>query len=403
MMTKKRLARVIKLKMIKSALILIATLLFSPLVWSVESIKIGMTTALTGPAAELGLNMRAGIQRYFDILNAQGGIAGRPIELIVRDDGYEPERAAFNMRELIYKDGVLAIIGNVGTPTAIVTVPIAQETKTLLFGAFSGGDVLRPTPANRYVINYRPSYAEETAEMVKGLLQLGIKPSEIAFFTQRDGYGDAGYQGAIKALHEFGFEDTEQLSHGRYTRNTLNVENAVSVLLDSDVTPRAVIMASGYAPSAKFIQLLQSEIPDVIFLNLSFVSAYSLKEALGDIGNVIVMQAVPALDSNLPVVHEYLATLKQFDVELNPNSISLEGYIVAKIFHQGLLNIEGSITKESIIDGLESLHGVDIGLNVDIYFDENEHQAIHDVWMTYIKTGKISAFTWSMLQKEGSK
>jgi branched-chain amino acid transport system substrate-binding protein len=386
--------------MMNRVIFFIAVLFVSPLTWSVETIKIGMTTALTGPTAELGFNMRTGIECYFDIVNKQGGIGGRMLELIVLDDGYEPVRAALNMRQLIDQEKVLAVIGNVGTPTAIVTAPIAQEKKTLLFGAFSGGGVLRPMPANRYIINYRPSYVEETAEMVKGLLQAGIKPLEIALFTQRDGYGEAGYQGVIKAFRQFGFDNTDQLAHGRYTRNTLNVENAVAQLLDGPTTPKAVIMAGGYAASAKFIKLLRQEIPDVIFLNLSFVGGYSLKQALGNIERVIVMQSVPPLESNLPIVDLYKSSLQQFEVALEPNSVSLEGFIIAKIFHQGLLNIEGNITKESIIDGLESLHDIDIGLGVDIYVDENQHQAIHNVWMTHFQAGKITSFTWSMLQKK---
>lgn len=386
--------------MMNRVLLFIVVLFVSPLTWSVETIKIGMSTALTGPSADLGLNMRTGIECYFDIVNKQGGVAGRMLELIVLDDGYEPVRAASNMRQLIDQEKVLAVIGNVGTPTAIVTAPIAQEKKTLLFGAFSGGAVLRSTPANRYIINYRPSYVEETAEMVNGLLQAGIKPLEIALFTQHDGYGEAGYQGVIKAFHKFGFENTDQLTHGRYTRNTLNVENAVAQLLDGPITPKAVIMAGGYAASAKFIKLLRREIPDVIYLNLSFVGGYSLMQALGDVESVIVMQSVPPLESNLPIVEVYLSSLRQFDDALEPNSVSLEGFTIAKIFHQGLLNIEGNITKESIIDGLELLHDIDIGLGVDIYVDENQHQAIHDVWMTHFKAGKIASFTWPMLQKK---
>lgn len=386
--------------MMNRVLFFTVVLFISPLTWSAETIKIGMTTALTGPAAETGFNMRKGIECYFDIVNKQGGINGRMLELMVLDDGYEPERAAFNMRQLIDQKKVLAFIGNVGTPTAIVTAPIAQEKKTLLFGAFSGGDVLRPTPADRYIINYRPSYIEETSEMVKGLLLAGIKPLEIALFTQRDSYGDAGYKGVIKAFHQFGFENTDQLAHSRYSRNTLNVENAVAQLLDRPTMPKAVIMAGGYAASAKFIKLLRREIPDVIFLNLSSVGAYSLKQALGDVERVIVMQSVPPLESNMPIVELYLSSLQKFDVDTEPTSVSLEGFIIAKILHQGLLNIEGDITKESIIDGLESLHDIDIGLGVDIYLDENQHQAIHDVWMTHFEAGKITSFTWSMLQNK---
>lgn len=367
------------------------------LAWSVENIKIGMSTALTGPAAALGLDMRAGIESYFNQVNKNGGVNGQQLELIVRDDGYEPERAGSNMRYLIEQDKVVAVVGNVGTPTAIVTVPIAEEKKTLLFGAFSGGGVLRASPVSRYVINYRPSYAEETAEMIIGLLHAGIKPQEIAFFTQRDGYGDAAYQGAVDAFNAYGFINIEDLAHGRYTRNTLNVEDAVATLLDARITPKAVIMAGSYAPSAKFIKLLKEELPNIWFLNVSFVGSTSLNNTLEDTTNVVVTQVVPSLDSKLQIINEYVLAMSDMDISLKPNEVSFEGFIVAKIFHQGLLNVIGEFNSESIIDGLESINGVDIGLGLDIFYDETEHQAIHTLWPTYLISGESKSLDWKML------
>ncbi|PCJ30727.1 MAG: ligand-binding receptor [Gammaproteobacteria bacterium] len=357
-----------------------------------------MSAALTGPSSALGREMQLGIKSYFKFVNDNGGVQGKLLEFIVRDDGYEPERAGSNMRALIDNDGVLAVLGNVGTPTAIVTVPIAQESKTLLFGAFSGGGVLRPIPASRYIINYRPSYAEEMSEIVNGLLSVGIKPEEVAFFTQRDGYGHAAYSGAINAFHLAGIADTEGLIHGQYTRNTLNVEDAVADILDASLTPKVIIMAGGYAPSAKFINLLQQELPEIWFINVSFVGSHLLKQALGTKSNhVVVVKTVPNLDSSLPIVSEYERRLTALDDSLLPNGISLEGYIVAKIFHLGLLSIKGDINKESIIDGLESLRNIDIGVDFLIYYDEQEHQAIHKLWLTCLSDANVSAFHWPMM------
>jgi len=385
-------------KGLKQLMVALALLLGLTPVISAETIKIGMTGVLTGPAAALGNDMRSGIESYFQRVNQHGGVKGHQLELIVYDDGYEPERAAYNMRKLIDDEKVLAVIGNIGTPTAIVTAPIAQEKKTLLFGAFSGGGILRPEPPSRYIINYRPSYAEETKEMINGLIQIGIKPEEIALFTQRDGYGNAAYQGAINALESHGFLKGSSLAHGRYTRNTLNVEDAVAALLDSPITPKAVIMAGGYAPSAKFIKLLQQELPELVFLNVSFVGSHSLqKELPKDISNVIVTQVVPDLESNVPIIADYRLALKEYDAQLEVNTVSLEGFIIAKIFHQALLRIQGDITNESIIDAIESLGTLDIGLGLDIYYDQSDHQAIHTVWMTSIDAGNLKAFTWDML------
>jgi ABC-type branched-subunit amino acid transport system substrate-binding protein len=208
-----------------------------------SEVVVGMSTALSGPAQALGQGVKAGVAARFAELNAAGGIHGRKVRLVALDDGYEPDRCAPNMRKLIDEEKVFAVIGNVGTPTAIVSVPIANEKKTLLFGAFTGAGVLRKSPPDRYIINYRASYAEETAAMIGGILdEMGVAPEEIAFFTQNDGYGDAGYNGAIKALEARGYAQAKDLAHGRYTRNTTNVEDGLIEILEAPVPPRVVIM-----------------------------------------------------------------------------------------------------------------------------------------------------------------
>ena len=151
-------------------------------------VKVGMTTALEGPAKGLGMGVQLGVEAYFKKINDAGGVKGEKIKLIALDDGYELSRAAPNMRQLIGEEKVVAVIGNVGTPTATVTVPIANELKTVLFGAFTGAGLLRKNP-DRYVVNYRVSYAQETSTMINGLLASGIKPEEIAFLHKQMAMG----------------------------------------------------------------------------------------------------------------------------------------------------------------------------------------------------------------------
>jgi len=91
-----------------------------------DRILLGQSVALTGPAAELGIQMRNGAKTYFDHINAQGGVHGRKIELITLDDGYEPTRTVPNTKKLIEENKVFALFRYVGTPTrtaALVGVP----------------------------------------------------------------------------------------------------------------------------------------------------------------------------------------------------------------------------------------------------------------------------------------
>ncbi len=372
--------------------------LVCPMAGNADTLKIGMSTALEGPAKGLGQNVRLGVEAYFNKINSAGGINGNKLVLTALDDGYEPSRAGPNMRQLIEKDGVVAVIGNVGTPTAIVTVPVANEKKTLLFGAVTGAGVLRKSPPDRYIINYRASYAEETAAMISGLLKSGIKPEEMALFTQKDGYGDAGYNGAVKALKSQGFQDTNKLAHGRYKRNTTNVEEGLGIILDADVEPKAIIMVGAYKPCAKFIKLAKEDLPDALFLNVSFVGSIPLLNELGDKAeNVIVTQVVPHFNDTSPGVGGYRAALKAYKADAQPGFLSLEGYLAAKILAEGIQAAGAKVTRESIIDGLEGLSSIDVGIGKSLSLSSSEHQANHNVWPTRIKGGEYVPLDWGQL------
>lgn len=368
-------------------------LLWSSLGLAEEVLPFGMSTALTGPAAELGLNVRAGVEAAFDEQNSVGGLDGRRLELIVLDDGYEPDRTGPNMRALIHEHQVLGIIGNVGTPTAVVATPIANRERVLFFGAYSGAGVLRKNPPDRYVINYRASYAEETARMVDVLIKkAGLKPEEIAFFTQRDAYGDAGYFGGLAALKEHGLVNESEVAHGRYERNTLTVENGLADILAADPPVRAVIMVGAYEPSARFIKLAKEFQLDALFLNVSFVGAKPLCQALGDMGEgVIITQVVPHIDSEVPIVKNYQAALASGNTHVEPSFGGLEGYIAGRILILALEKIDGPISREAIVDSLENLSSFDIGLGQPLDLFPQDHQACSQVWFTIIQNGRVEA------------
>jgi len=356
-----------------------------------------MSSALEGPAEALGNGVKLGVETYFNEFNKSNASNGKTFSLVALDDGYEPSRAAPNMRQLADDASIVAVIGNVGTPTAIVTVPIANEQQILLYGAFTGAGVLRNNPPDKYILNYRASYAQETSEMIRGLLSAGIKPEEIAFFTQNDGYGDAGYNGAIKALKEAGFANAEQLAHGRYTRNTTNVEEGLITVLDAETEPKAIIMVGAYKPCAAFIQLAKEDLPDALFLNVSFVGSAALLGELGDNSkNVIVTQVVPHYDENLPAIQSYRSALKDFAPNAKPDFVSLEGYLAAKLFVDGVSTISGEVTRESVITALLSMKEHDLGIGTTVGFADN-NQASHSVYPTIIKNQKYVALDWSSL------
>lgn len=359
-------------------------------------IYLGMSTALSGPAQSLGSDMKAGMEAYFTRVNREGGLHGRQLVLITMDDGYVPRAAAQNMVALIDREKVLAVLGNVGTPTAKVTVPIATEKKTLLFGAFTGAGLLRPSPPNRYVINYRASYLQETVAMVRGLLARGILPYQIAIFSQDDAYGDAGYAGVMRGLKEAGYVHGYRLAHGRYERNTQDVGKGLLEILEAPIEPRAVIMIGAYGACAKFIRVARRALPNTIYLNVSFVGSTALKNALGrDSEGVLITQVVPHFASDLTLTKEYRRDLQEFAPGTEPGFVSLEGYIVARIFAEGLRRAGPEVDRESIIDALLSIRNLDIGLGTPINYTRESYQASQMVWPTVIRNGRFEPFDFA--------
>ena len=165
--------------------------------------------------------MKLGIEAAFNVANAKGGVYGRQLRLIAADDGYEPTRTAVTMPQLYERDQVFGLVGNVGTPTAVVALPYALDRKMFFFGAFTGAGLLRNDPPDRYVFNYRASYAEETAAVVNYLVKVRrLLPEQIAVFAQQDAYGDAGFAGVEKAVRSLQGETRAQFC-GSITSATL--------------------------------------------------------------------------------------------------------------------------------------------------------------------------------------
>ncbi|MGK2945811.1 MAG: ABC transporter substrate-binding protein, partial [Desulfuromonadales bacterium] len=227
-----------------------------------------------------------------------------------------------------------------------------------------------------------------------------LRPEEIAFFTQRDGYGDAGYVGGFAALKRHGLRNESQVLHVRYRRNTLAVENAVADLLLAEPEPRAVIMVGAYAPCAKFIRLARQSGLDALLLNVSFVGSAALAHELGHEGEgVVITQVVPhPRDSSLPLVRDYRAALAKYDSKA-PSFISLEGYLAFRTLLAGMQKAPAELTRENLIEGLEQLGDFDLGLGINLQLNAAQHQASHHVWPTQLKKGEVVSASWAEIAK----
>ena len=349
-------------------------------------IRFGIAAPFTGPAKELGQNMRLGIETAFRAANANGGIFGRQLRLVAADDGYDPTRTGPAMKQLFEKDQVFGLIGNVGTPTAVVALPYALDRKMLFFGAFTGAGLLRSDPPDRYVFNYRASYAEETEALVHYLVKVRkLKPRQIAVFAQQDAYGDAGFAGVAKAFRSIPGGDENAVLRLNYQRNTVDVDDAVAQLQKNKIPIKAVIMVPTYRAAAKFIEKTRDAYPDMIYASVSFVGSTALANELMLLGRkyasgVIVTQVVPVVDGHSSLVLDYKSALAKYFPGEAPDYVSLEGYVTASIMISALKRNGPQLDTERLVETFENLRGLDLGLGTPVSFGRSEHQAVHRVW-----------------------
>ncbi len=344
-----------------------------------KEIVLGQSAALSGPAKELGSEMRSGALLYFDQVNAGGGIHGRRIRLQTLDDGYEPERAAANTRKLIEEEKVLALFGYVGTPTSLAAQPLFTEAKVPFVGAFTGAQALRE-PFNRYVFNVRASYFDETEKIVEQLTTTGIK--QIAVFYQNDAYGKAGLAGVERAMTKRGLKIAATAT---VERNTVDVAKAVAAL--SATRPDAIVMVSAYTSVAAFVKGMKKAGSAAQFHNVSFVGSRPLAAALGDEGvGVAIAQVVPfPWSGTLPVTREYQAQARAAGAK-DFSFTELEGYIAARVLVEGLKRAGRELTRERLVTALESLSRTDIG-GFQVDYSSSNHNGSTFVDLTIIGRG----------------
>lgn len=345
---------------------------------SAGKILFGQVAALSGPAQALGQDMREGLLAAFEEVNRAGGIGGRRLALKSVDDGYEPERTIVATKKIITEDKVFALVGPVGTPTSKAGQPIASAAKIPFIGPFTGAEFLR-NPYNRYVVNIRSSYFQETEAWIEHLTKdLGI--SKIAILYQDDAFGLAGLEGVNRAMTK---RNMALVATGSFRRNTEAVKSALLDIMKAE--PEAVVTVGPYKPVAKFIKLARQVKLNAVFVAISFVGSDALaKELAGDGAGVVVSQVVPfPRDKSLPVVASYQAAIIALDSKAKPSFVSLEGYLVGRLVVETLKRLPGEPTREGFLDAIAKVP-FDLG-GVTLTYGPTKNQGSDQVYFTVLQ------------------
>lgn len=356
-------------------------------------IVIGVSNVQSGPSRFLGQKLLRGARAYFDAVNARGGVHGRRIALVVKDDRYEPDPAVQNTHALIEHDKVLFLFGYVGTPTLVRVLPLLryyEKERIVVVGPFTGAEPLRRPPYDKFVFNLRASYHEETRALVRYLHARGHR--RIGTLWQSDAFGKDAEIGVRKALAELGLDLVESVTYRRNESAATDMTTQVRLLREARAD--AVIVVGVYGPCAAFIRDARLAGWKVPIASVSFVGAgtmlQALREASVDLGldltrGLFSSQVVPSPnDLRYPLVLAYRAHTPPEE----RGFIGLEGWLDAVVVVEALRRAGPDPSRDAFIRGMESLTGWDAGLGIPFELSPANHQAHHRVWLTRTEEGR---------------
>jgi ABC-type branched-subunit amino acid transport system substrate-binding protein len=338
-------------------------------------INVGISTDLTQGLSYAGRGIAEGLQIYFNKVNSPE----RHFKLIVLDDRNDLEISRKNIHRLIEEEHVVAILGNGGGKKVDAALPLVTQTRTPLFGPFAANASLYQKPPNRCIFTFMTSPGDITRDFIKLILASQVSADEIAFFTEDSVVGDFIYASALQTFKDEGIEISKDIPHGRFALNSLDIEKGLKEVLRKKGI-KAIILGANAPIGNLFIEKAHLQNPNAVFYA---VNGFFTKDPGGAkiVSNLYIPP--PHLNKHLPAVREFYADLEKTPSKENAYYL-FYGYLVAKLFAEGLLKIQ-NITRESIIDCLESLSSLDIGLEEKISFDKHNHQALHKGWNVILK------------------
>ncbi len=367
-----------------------------------KTIRIGATIPLEGDYKIYGLAMKQGM----DAALTGQTVQKRQIEFVAINDFYDPVKAVEAAKQLIGK-GIFAMVNSFGSPTTRVVLPLLAENKVPALGFYTGAAFTGPGE----VLNFRASYAKEVETVVDTALAAGVKPTDVCAYAQNDAYGMGGVKGFRAALAKR--PGTEQIVAkvdqilnmpgdnperngigpvGVYQRDTVAAREGYQSLKKWEAASgnrcRLVATTAVYDPAAAFMGYARYKGETWIFSSPSPAAGIRLATMLKESGikdQVIATQIVPSPDSSLPVVVEARKALGS-----NLDYVSLESYIVGKLFVTIMQAIDGPLTRENFLKAARR-QPYDIGgVKVDFTTD---NQGSDFVLVTVLRDSQFTTIT----------
>ncbi len=351
---------------------------------SKDKILVGTHMALTGPAAFAGKGLLEGMKVYFQFVNEeQGGIHGRKIELIAEDDGYKPTRAVAAVKKLMDRDEIFAIIEALGGPTTKVAMPIAQKRKIPYLWP-STATLAIVHPVRRYIFGYYTQFDR----ICVGLTDLAVKKlnaKKIAVFYADQEAGHNVRDAVIERLKKY---NMETLGNVGVKMTDVDYSGVVAKLKTSGVD--TIIIATHIPTTVAFLKECRRQNYNPTCLQdpqstdpMMFKLAKDPAVTNGLIGATYMLP----VDSDAEPVKKWREHMAKYS-KMPPGNYSLMAYCVTEMFCDALKQVGKDLTREALIDKLETWKNYDNGLSGPVSYGPEDHEGSEGFFVVKAKDNK---------------
>ena len=339
-----------------------------------STIVLGTWAPLTGPAAPWGATGR-GAEAYFKMINDEGGIHGRTIRFILKDDQYQPVRTVGAVKEMVERDNVFAFVAGVGTAPGMAVKDYIIEHNVPWIGVLSGVHYWAFPPVDN-IFGGLPLYFEEASVLVEYAVE-ELGKTKVAVFYQNDDYGKSGLVGAQMGLEKHGMEVVEALSaevlDTDLSTQALRLRESGAEVVLLYVTPRHAANITGEAAKLGFQPqwMGSGTLADVGLM-------HALTDGLWE-GTIFASPIIPD-NSDHPMMQKFRAVREKYAPEERTRFLFYGGMAQANYVAEALRRAGPDLTRSTFIAAMATLDGYQ-SVGAPVSFADNPRHGFGAIYL----------------------
>ena len=327
-------------------------------------IRIGRSTALSGPLAPFLVPIHEGQEAALADLNEQGGVGGRKVRLVTLDDGFNPQRTLANARSLVEGEGVVALFGQAGTSQVLALLPYLAQARVPLVGVYTGSPAVRAA-GSPWLFTTSVSYADELAKIVRNLV--AVQSTRIGVAFENNDFGKLALPLVEKAAAAEGATLV-----GSQPMDSSGSDAAAAARALHALKPQAVIMVAAGPSVVAYVRAHRAQLGVPVY-TLSLGAGEQVIKALGDDARgLAVARVTPSpLRTSLAITREFQASMKRRGLE--PSYDRYVGYLDMRVLAEGLRAAGPGVAGPSLVQAMEGLGRLDLGGHTYQFSAQNHH------------------------------